>query len=227
GSTFDIITSTAAAPQRPDVAYNRSRNEFLVVWEQTVLGDQDIYGRRVKMTGGTGPLGDAFYIANYAPDDEVTPSVAAIPTVPDEGQYLVAWERNSGTDGNIQARTVAGDGTLGTLRTVASTAWDESSPAVAGSESNNQFLVVWTWIPAPTPPGMMQVQGRTLALDGTLMDQTTTVGGGQVYEAAIAAGSVGDILIAFDDNEVIGTSHRGIYGWLWGSRVYLPFVLRS
>ena len=47
------------------------------------------------------------------------------------------------------------------------------------------------------------------------------------YEAAIAAGPSGDFLIAFDDNEVFGTSSRGIYGWLWGNRAYLPGVLRN
>lgn len=221
GTTFDIVSSTTTAPQRPDLAYNRSRNEFLVVWEQTVMSDQDIYGRRAKITGGTGTLGDVFYIANTL-DNEVTPSVAAIPTEIDRGQYLVAWESNQ----NIQARTVAWDGTLGTWRTLASTAWDENSPAVAGCESSRQFLAVWTWVPAPTPPGMMQVQGRTLALDGTPLDQATTIGGGQVYNPAVASGPTGDFLIAFDDNEVIGTANRGIYGWLWGSRVYLPLAVK-
>jgi len=37
----------------------------------------------------------------------------------------------------------------------------------------------------------------------------------------------GDYLVAFDDNEVIGTSNRGIYGRLWGTRAYLPPTLRN
>lgn len=225
GSTFDIVPTTATdAPEQQDLAYNRSRNEFLVVWQQMwAPDDHDIHGRRVKMTGGVGTQGAAFSIATSA-NDEVAPTVAAIPTVPGAGQYLVAWEGGSGTNRDIQARTVAGDGTLGAFRILADTAWSENSPAVAGCESDQQFIAVWVWIPVITPPAMMQVQGRTLALDGTPLDGTRTVGGGQVFEVAVAAGPVGDFLMAFDDSEVIGISNRGIYGWLWGNRVYLPLV---
>jgi hypothetical protein len=228
GSTFDIVPTTATdAPDQPDLAYNRSRNEFLVVWRQMPSGgDYDVYGRRVKMAGGAGTLGAAFPIATSA-DDEVTPAVAAVPTVPNEGQYLVAWERDSGINRDIRARTVAGDGTLGSARALANTGWSEHSPAVAGCESSHQFLATWVWIPVVTPPAMMQVQGRALALDGVPLDGTTTVGGGQVFEVAVASGPVGDFLVAFDDNEVIGTSNRGIYGWLWGNRIYIPLVLRN
>ena len=74
---------------------------------------------------------------------------------------------------------------------------------------------------------MMQVQARTLALDGMLLHDTTLVGGGQVYDSAVAAGPTGDYLVTFDDNEVFGTSSRGIYGRLWGNRVFLPLVVRQ
>ncbi len=219
--------SSTLMPEQPDVAYNRSRNEFLIVWQETVLGDIDVYARRFKLSGGAAPLGDEFFIANYIHVDEVAPAVAAIPTIPNEGQYLVAWEVDTGTDHNIRAMTVSWDGTLGALRTLADTPRGEYRPAVAGSESNHQFLVTWTWIPVVTPPAMMQVQSRTLALDGTLLHDTILVGGGQVFDLAVAAGPTGDYLITFDDNEVFGISNRGIYGRLWGSRVYLPLVVRQ
>jgi hypothetical protein len=231
GTIFDVVpfapSVSAAPPEQPDLAYNHSRNEHLVVWQQKPSGgDYDVYGRRVKMAGGAGVLGNAFPIATSA-DEEVTPAVAAIPTVPNQGQYLVAWERTSGPTRDIQARPVAGDETLGILTTVADTPWSEHSPAVAGGLSNQQFLVAWVWIPVVTPPAMMQVQARTLALDATLLHETTTVDGGQVFGVAVAAGHTGDFLMAFDDNEVIGISNRGIYGRLWGNRVYLPLVVRG
>jgi hypothetical protein len=227
GSTFDVVPyrfyASAAPPEQPDLAYNRSRNEFLVAWRQKPSGgNYDVYGRRVKLTGGAGVQGGAFPIVTSTAD-EVTPAVAAVPTVPNEGQYLVAWE----SDQDIRARTVAGDGTLGSLRTLASTAWTERSPAVAGCESSREFLAVWVWIPVVTPPAMMQIQARTLALDGTVLDSTTGAGGGQVWAADVAAGPAGDHLIAFDDNQVIGTPNRGIYGRLWGHHTYLPLILRS
>jgi hypothetical protein len=227
GSSFDVIPyrfyASESPPEEPDLAYNRSRNEFLVAWQQEPPGgDYDIYGQRVKLTGGAGVQGSAFPVATSG-TDETNPAVAAIPTVPNAGQYLVAWEK--GTD--VEARTVSGVGTTGTLRSLASTGWTEHSPAVAGCESTQQFLAVWVWIPVVTPPAMMQVQARTLALDGTLVDDTTNAGGGQVFAADVAAGPTGDVLVAFDDNATIGTSNRGIYGRLWGHRVYFPVVMRS
>jgi hypothetical protein len=215
--------SDTVVPEEPDVAYNRSRNEFLVVWQQTYsAGDRDIYGRRVAMSGGASALGSPFYITLSTNDDTV-PAVAAIPTVPNEGQYLVAWQTNQ----DIVARAVAGDETLGSYQTLADTPWGEYRPAVAGSEGNDEFLVTWTWIPVVTPPAMMQVQAKTLALDGTPLHDTTLVGGGQVFDSAVAAGSTGDFLVTFDDNEVFGTSTRGIYGRLWGNRIFLPLVLKQ
>ena len=221
---FDITThSNVALPEKPALAYNRSRNEYLVVWQRVAGADIDVYGQRVKMTGGAGTLDSNILIAFYVNIDEVAPSVAAIPTIPNEGRYLVAWEQ----DGDIYAMTIAGDISQGSgLIPLANTGWGEYRPAVAGSEHNDQFLVTWTWVPVITPPAMMQVQGCTLALDGTLLDSTTLIGGGQVFDSAVAAGPWGDFLVAFDDNETFGTSSRGIYGRFWGVRVYLPLVLR-
>jgi hypothetical protein len=214
-------------PEQPDLAYNRSRDEFLVVWQQEFSAtDRDIWARWITMSGGAATHNNAFAVSTST-DDDVNPAIAAIATVLGEGEYLVAWTSDSGSDKNVNTRTVAGDGTsVSFVQTPAGTGWSEHSPAVAGCESNQQFLAVWVWIPAPTAP-MMQVQARTLDLNSNFLDSTTTVGGGQVFETAIAAGPAGDFLMAFDDNEVIGVSNRGIYGHLWGNRVYLPLILRN
>jgi hypothetical protein len=231
GGTFDVkaytLYASAAPPERPDLAYNHSRNEHLVVWQQKAPGgNYDVFGRRVRMTGGANVLGLPFAIATSA-DDEITPAVAAIPTEPNQGQYLVAWEGKSGITRDVQARPVAGDETLGTIVVLADSPWSEHSPALAGCEGQHQFLATWVWIPVVTPPAMMQVQARTLALDGAHLDDMTNVGGGQVFQATVSAASGCGFLVAFDDNEVIGTSNRGIYGRVWGSRVFLPLVVRD
>ena len=214
GSIFEVgAYDTVKLPEVPDLAYNRSRDEFLVVWQELVVGDIDVYGRRVKMNGGADVLGNAFPIANYASNDEVNPAVAAIPTVSGQGQYMVVWEMN----GDVWRGAVSWDGVPGTWLALADTPWGEYRPSVAGSEYGDQFLVTWTWVPVVTPPAMMQVQGRTLALDGTPLLDTVFVGGGQVFDSATVSGSGGDFLVAFDDNEVFGTSNRGIYGRLWGT----------
>lgn len=218
--------NTPDLPEGPDVSYNRSRDECLVVWQQTTggSGDLDVYGRRIAM-GGTDPIavtGSVLSIANTSSGEESTPAVAAVPTTPDAGKYLVAWQ----VDGDIRMQMVDGDGTQHTTQTLADTAWTEHSPAVAGSEGRQQFLVAWVWIPVITPPAMMQVYGRSVAVDGAVLGTgSVEVGGGQVFKTAIAAGGTGDYLVAFDDNETLGISNRGIYGRLWGTRVYLPLVI--
>ena len=77
-----------------------------------------------------------------------------------------------------------------------------------------------------TPTAIMEVQARTLALDGAPLHDTTYVGGAQVFDAAVAAGQVCGHLVAFDDNAILGDWTRGLYGRLWGNHVYLPLVMR-
>jgi len=67
----------------------------------------------------------------------------------------------------------------------------------------------------------------TLALDGAPLHYTTLVGGVQVFDAAVAAGQACGHLVAFDDNATPGVFSRGIYGQLWGNRIYLPLVFRG
>lgn len=225
---FTITTySTTEKPERPDVAYNRSRNEFLIVWQKTVGSDVDVYARLAKMTGGAGTQGGEFYVAATG-YDEIGPAVAAIPTVVNQGQYLVAWESDDGVDTDVGTMTVSWDGTAAaTYYFVAQTGWGENSPAVAGCESNQEFLVTWTWVPVITPPAMLEVQAKTLDINGVPIETLpVTVGGGQVFDSAVAAGSAGDFLVAFDDNETFATYSRGIYGRMWGTRIYLPLVLK-
>lgn len=230
GASFDIAAyNEDTDPEQSDVAYNRSRNEALVVWQETypTTGDLDLHARRVALTGGAMPL-DAPFPISMAATDELLPAVAAIPTVPNEGQYLITYQMDPDVSNrDIHARNVSGTGILGAFNILAETGWSEVRPSVTGCEGNHQFFVTWVWVPVITPPGMMQVQARPLALDGTPLQPTKTIAGMQVFDAAVAAGNVCTHLVAYDDNATFGTFSRGIYGQAWGERVYLPLVLRG
>ena len=228
GGLFYVYKDTVGSlHQNPDLAYNRARNEFLVVWQEFTAGWFSIQGVRVKMSGGPAPLGSYLHISSGLTSDMVNPVVAAIPRPPGLGQYMVAWEDASDpSNRNIIGRGIDGLGNpISTPWALANSPWDESGPALVGSESSDQFLAAWVWVPAPTPPSMMQVQVKTIPRNTGLMWETT-LGGEQVGSVAAAVGPYGDVLLVGDDNEVAGVSERGIYGWLWGQRLYLPIVAK-
>jgi hypothetical protein len=129
----------------PKPAYNRLRNEFLVVWEDySSLTQVNIKGRRVKMAGGAACQGNSFWISSNTGTDQ-NPAVAAVPRPPD-GQYLVTWLRTiSSASAEIWVQHVFGDGGLeGGPLSISSSPVSKSWPAVAGNDSNQQYLVAWT-----------------------------------------------------------------------------------
>jgi len=179
------------------------------------------------MSGGAGVLGPYLAISSDVKGDMANPTVAAIPQPPGVGNYLVAWEDvTDASDRDILARRVDGTGAMSaSTYALANSPWDESSPSLAGSEIDSQFLAIWVWAPAPTPPAMMEIQGMTIPMSIGLLWKKT-IGGKQVLHTAVTTGPYGDFLIAFDDNAVAGVPERGIYGWLWGKRLYLPILAK-
>ena len=227
GSNFIIAQGTWSEDhEQPDLAYNRAHNEFLTAWRRQDSTGFDIYGRRVKMAGGVGPMGSAFPIASQSGAVLGTvshPAVAAIPKPPGVGQYLVVWERLFAPgDRDIIGQRVDGDENLqGTFVDVTSLGSEDTfNPAVAGNESAQQYLVAWTY----DDPGLFGhgIFGRTVST-ANLLGETAIVGGTFGDHAAVASGWLGDFMVAFNDS----VSSQDIYGRLWGNRVYLPLVLRQ
>jgi hypothetical protein len=222
GSSFLISEDSGGghARSKPDLAYNRSRNEYLVVWQQWASSDYDVYSRRVT---GTGSLlyPESTAIINSG-CDETTPAVGAIPLQSSGGGYLVAWENScGGSEKDIRTRQVAGDGTPGTIVTAASSSLDESSPAVAGNENTGQYLVVWT-TSSSAPSLTSSIHGVFASMAGSLVGQELFVGGLYADHAVVTSGPTGDFLTAFDD-PLIGSS-VDVWGVLQGNRLYLPLV---
>lgn len=224
------ISQGSEVRQTPDVAYCRTRNEHLVVWRQKATASYDIHARRVAGAGGA--LGSDLYISTLG-HPESDPAAAALPLKNGEGEYLVSWEIDTGTDSGVMARTihVAGDATatLGLMLVVANGPEDEISPAVAGAESGGRYLMTWKQPQEVSLGGGVSlvfdaVMGRSITSDGVLLGgRETPLGGATATSSAVAAGPLGDFLVVFED----GLTSRGIYGRLWGNRVYLPLALRD
>jgi hypothetical protein len=212
-----------ASHELPDVAYNRSRNEYLVVWqrEDRTASDYDIYGRRV--TGQGAAMGAAPQIVSADADDQTAPAVAAIPTAPNKGQYLVVWESPySASIDAVYGRRLEGDGSaVGGIPLISPLSGTASSPAVAGSEGTGEYLVVWNQVIQPPNP-YSGARARTMNLDGNFASDAMWLWWFYSNHPSVASGPLGAFLLTF---ESIGLDW-GIYGHLWGNRAYLPAVSR-
>jgi len=202
--------STESNREKPDLAYNRARNEFLVVWQQWNFHDFDIYARRV--TGGGQLLQPQSIDISGAhwTEDQKAPAVAALPNEGPNGQYLVVWEdHNPGGIGHTTARRVEGTGSPSGsscyVCSLDSYANDQTNPAVASNESAGQYLVSWI-VKLPDPwRSLYIVNGRAIAGGGGLLGNNEGyrgyLGGGlrASRHVALAGGPPGDFLAAFSD----------------------------
>jgi len=221
GSVFDVSLPTSYSQEYPHLAYNRRRNEFLVVWQQKV-GDYDIYARRVTASGI--PLdADSFIISSLPVWEETLPTVAAIPTAP-AGEYLVVWQSDHSPwtgYGGVKAQLVTGDGNLDAH------AWPQlynvgtnAISAVAGNENSRQFLMVVKLYASKDAYSYAYSSDLAVLQGGGYLDS-----GPGADHPAITSGPTGDFLVVFDRHP--GASWD-IYGQFWGNRVYLhlPLVVK-
>lgn len=223
GSNFTIAPGTwSFNMKQPDLAYNRARNEFLVVWQQEEksTGRIDVHGRRI--TGGGLPLFPAsMEIARYL-KSSTEPAVAAIPKPSGSGRYLVAWELRQGPNNrDIMARVVNGDGTMAPGGFVINDLGaDEFQPAVAGNEQAGRFLAAWV----VSSQSLFLGHAREITLDGELVGEPPVLADVFAQHPAVSDGTGGDFLAVFDGQTF--SSNLDIHGRLWGNRVYLPLARR-
>lgn len=141
GSEFTI--STASNEQsNPDIAYNSSSNQFLVVFDddRLVAYDHDIYG---KLVNADGSMSGADFAISTPSAKQLLPVVAYNST---NNQFLVVWwdDRNPATSSDIYARLVNANGIMdGSDFPISTAASDKDCPAVAYDSNSNQYLVVW------------------------------------------------------------------------------------
>jgi hypothetical protein len=134
----------------PVVAWNRTANEYLLVWTDTRNASTrgaDIYGRRVRASGAR--IGGDFRISGpNAIFDDMSAAVAWNRTA---NEYLVVWtdQRDFHTRGSdIYGRLLdAGGATMGGDFRIngANTQIGAWSPAVAWNRTANEYLVVWSF----------------------------------------------------------------------------------
>jgi hypothetical protein len=226
GPSFTISQGTTNfIMETPDLAYNRRRNEFLVVWDQldSGAGLYDVYARIVRPDKTMPP--DKIEISRLTASS-TAPSVGALPLQSSDGQYLVAFEVDyGGGDRNVIGRMINGDGTLAPQSFfIGGSGEDDYNPSVAGNEHLNQYLVTWT---RPTGGQLLfeYIAGRAFSTAGIAQSDEIFMGGVFPDHSDTIAGPLGDYLTVFDDL-TLGIN-RDVYGRFWGNRIYLPMTLQE
>ena len=155
-----VAISTAAGDQlAPTVATHGS--DFVVAWQDTRNGGNDIYGNRVPGAGG---IVDAPGVPiSTEPGDQLSPTVASNGTT-----ALIAWQDlRNGEDDIYGARATTPGGTLdvegGSEIAISTAPNPQRTPAVA---FNGSFLVVWQDEQSGTP----EIRARRVSSDGSFPD---------------------------------------------------------
>lgn len=201
GSEFTVSSATNDQ-SNPEIVYNSSSSQFLVVFDddRLVESDVDIYGKLVNADGSMS--GTDFPISTPS-ENQLIPVVAYNST---NNQFLVVWwdKRNQDTNwGDIYARLVDGDGTMdGSDFPISTTSnADQFSPAVAYDPNSNQYLVVWEHDVYDT-----DIYGRLVNADQSFVGPEFPISSGS-YEHT-------DPAVAFDaNNNRFLVAWSDSYGW--------------
>ena len=141
GTAF-IICDNINDQSNPDVVYNATDDEYLVVWSDARTDQGDIYGRRVDADETL--LGDDDFAIATGTDAQAAPSVA---WNDDDNEYLVVWHdyRDSGTTGSdIYGQRLNNTGGLEGSNFALCTASDyQMYPRVTYIGTYDRYSVIW------------------------------------------------------------------------------------
>jgi hypothetical protein len=115
-----------------DVAYNPSRIEYLVAYDD----NENVFGRLLSNNAQT--VGGELVIAAWPGPENHT----VVASCPGQDQYVVAWQGHN-ADYGIYARFVGGDGSINTVKPIADNVGDDLHPDIACDLSGQRYLIAW------------------------------------------------------------------------------------
>jgi len=216
----NIATAPNTVRRLPDVAYNATRNEYLIAYTyQYNPTDGDIYGKVASANLGT--LGTEMYIA----DTTFNQDGVALAAGPNE--YLAVWEDGpSTTHRTIFGRRVSGAGALQPDFAIVDHFNQACVEVAAGYGPIYGYLVAWRFIGSSSH---WDVYGRYVKAgqDSAWESEFAIDTGSDLQRSpALACGSRGDCLVVEEDNWP--SADYEIRGRLALARhVYLPLVVRN
>lgn len=231
-STTQIIIADHDPDDRwdPAVAYNLSRNEYLVTYNNQETTTTGVYATRLEASGSALDDGDGdptdggeFAVA-AGPDHEV-----ASDTISCVGQnnYLVLWHFSQSGQFDIFGSIVSGTGTPGSRFQVTNITINEKNPHVACQADGAHMMVVWEQ-QYSNNFGLYGVWGRLIHPDGSMGTQAVIAGAianGERRWPAVAGGS-SEYFVVWS-HQRFNTAIWDIYGRaFWPFVVYQPLILR-
>ncbi|MBX3325246.1 MAG: DUF4347 domain-containing protein, partial [Nitrospira sp.] len=141
GSNFLVNTTTAGDQDQVDIAMDSAGN-FVVVWEaERTAGSSvySIYGQRYNSSGVA--QGGEFLVNSVASSNDQYATVA----MNDSGNFVVTWNRLSGSDTDVQAQRFNSLGVAqGSAISVTSNATYSQDASNVAMDAGGNFVVTWS-----------------------------------------------------------------------------------
>jgi len=153
GGEFRVNSATASDQDTPRVSCSAQTGGCIVVWKSGESGNQGIFAQRYDATGAA--MGGLLHVA----DDERAATVGTS----ELGEFVVAWDRDAGTEWQVVSRGFDADGTP--ITSTPSTVYSASrtqGDQVIGCNDNHFCIIVWDDQGAA-------VRARRLLLNGLAM----------------------------------------------------------
>lgn len=174
------ITTAPGDQEHPDITYNDTTGEYLVVWQDLRHGDWDIFGRRIS---DHCTQSDNDFSISRVPGLQKHPAVACNNV---DNQYFVAWWDNRNTDEDIYGQIASHDGTLLGSNFPLSNAGDfQRYPDVAYNRADNEYLAVWADNRNSASTGF-DIYAQRVSSQGELLDSEGNPGADPAVNFAVS-----------------------------------------
>ncbi len=212
GSQFQINTYYDGAQSEPFVAME-DNGDFVAVWysDGSVSGDssgRSIQGQRYASNGTK--IGGEFQVNTYTSNDQRYPSVSSDA----DGDFIAVWESgvSSGSDSSsssIQGQRYASDGsTVGFEFQVNTYTTDNQFRPSVASDSDGDFVVVWTSEGSSGTDTGFSIQGQRYASNGSTVGgefQVNTYTSSDQVRPKVAMDADGDFVVVWQSAGSSGT----------------------
>ncbi len=238
GSQFQVNTYTPQSQQQASVS-SLSNGDFVVAWHDNSSLDGSGYGIFAQIFNATGAkVGSQFQVNVYFTGNQLYPSTSSL----SNGDFVVAWEDQSGEDGSGygvfgQMFSATGTNVGGQFQVNTFTPGNQYRPSIS-SLSNGNFVVAWYDDSGLDGSGFgvfgqmfnataIKVGGQYKI--GSQFQVNTYTTGNQSYPL-ISSLSNGEFVICWNDQSGEDGSGNGVFGQLFdptGAKVGSQFQVNT